>query len=411
MPHDHATPGGGAFPRLVKGEQRAVWQVLTTVMVIGAGLTGSTLALALARVGFEVDLHEQAPRLDEVGAGISLSPNAVRALAWVGVADDVERIADLPGPGAILHFRTGELLRTVDRDAGFAGGRRRGFMQLRRCELLDALTARIRATPAIRVHLGHRLVSLEATASAVTARFDGGFEGHAQLLVGCDGLRSTVRAVAFEESPPRFTGQLAWRCLVDAQRVRRHLGAGPSALYLGPQRFVNRYLVQQGRLVNVVAIARTERTGREGWFNRSTYGEFASEFAGWHEDVIGLVRHAPQDGLFTWALFDRDPLPDGAPGGWCSPATPRTRCCPSSGSVPRSGSRTRSSWRAASSAMGRGPPLWSVMKRRAWPDAPGRCATRAPRGRSTRPPIPNATARRAALPSCASRTSTTTRRP
>ena len=67
--------------------------------------------------------------------------------------------------------------------------------------------------------------------------------------------------------------------------------------------------MQQGRLVNVVAIARTERTGREGWFNRSTYGEFASEFAGWHEDVIGLVRHAPQDGLFTWALFDRDPLP------------------------------------------------------------------------------------------------------
>ena len=240
-------------------------------MIIGAGLTGATLALALARAGFEVGLHEQAPRFDEIGAGISLSPNAARALAWVGVAEDVERIADLPGPGAILHFRTGELLRTVDREAGFASGRRRGFMQLRRCDLLETLTAKIRATPAIRVHLGHRLVSLEPNSSAVTARFDGGVEVSAELLVGCDGLRSTVRALAFEESPPRYTGQLAWRCMVDSELVSRHLSAGPSAVFIGPQRFINRYLVQQSRLVNVVAFARSERTGREGWFNRSSY--------------------------------------------------------------------------------------------------------------------------------------------
>ena len=277
-------------------------------MVIGAGLTGATLSLALARAGFEVDLYEQAPRLDEVGAGISLSPNALRALAWVGVAKELERVADLPGPGAILHFRTGELLHTVDRGAGFAVESRHGFMQLRRCDLLQALTARIRATPAIRVHLASRLQSLEASASGVTVRFDGGAEGSAELLAGCDGLRSTVRALAFEESPPRATGQLAWRCLVDAHRVRRHLGAGSSAIYIGPKRFVNRYLVDQGRRVNVVAIARSDRTAHEGWFNQTTYEEFEAEYAGWHEDVLGLVRHAPQGGLFTWALFDREPL-------------------------------------------------------------------------------------------------------
>ena len=87
-----------------------------SVSVIGAGMGGLTAALALQKLGFKVRVYEQAPGLGEVGAGLTISPNATRALEFVGLGPFMAEAADKPSAGALVHYRTGEALTRTQRD-------------------------------------------------------------------------------------------------------------------------------------------------------------------------------------------------------------------------------------------------------------------------------------------------------
>ena len=82
----------------------------THVLIIGAGMGGLTAALALQKLGFKVSVYEQAPELAEVGAGLTISPNATRALEYVGLGPFMEANGDTPSTGALIHYKTGEAL-------------------------------------------------------------------------------------------------------------------------------------------------------------------------------------------------------------------------------------------------------------------------------------------------------------
>lgn len=280
---------------------------MATILIIGSGIVGTATAIALGRLGHAVHVFEQAPAFAEVGAGVSLSPNASRALAHLGVEPEVRRLADLPGPASILHFRSGELLRRVERDAGPAGDGSR-FMQMCRSDLLDVLLRQHAQLRGASIELGHRLVDVEHEPAGVVARFANGRRAIGDLLIGCDGLRSQVRTVLHGAGAPAFTGQVAWRFLVPLEPIRRFMGAGSSATYIGPGRIVNRYTVRRGTMVNVVAISRATEPGSEGWLASVPREAFEAEFADWHADVRGLVQGLAEQRLYRWALFDREPL-------------------------------------------------------------------------------------------------------
>ena len=80
------------------------------IAIAGAGIGGLTAAIALRRDGHEVVVYEQASRLSEIGAGIQLSPNANRVLAWLGLLDQVERVAVEPGRGDLRRWEDGSVL-------------------------------------------------------------------------------------------------------------------------------------------------------------------------------------------------------------------------------------------------------------------------------------------------------------
>lgn len=278
------------------------------VIVVGAGIGGLAAALALARAGQRVRVFEQVAALGEVGAGLSITPNAGRALMHLGLGDRLAAIGSTPPLGAIRHYATGEVLVTLVQDHS---RERYGvpLYHVHRADLHAALAAALRAVQSEAIATGVALESLEQGERGVTARFADGSTASADCLIGCDGIHSTTRRILFGNDQPNFTGYVAWRGLIPGELVSADLLDPPLCMTVGPRRMLMRYPLRRGALVNYVAIARRAAWTEEGWSVRSTLREVLDEFADFEPRVRRLLELTPPDRLFKWGLFDRDPLP------------------------------------------------------------------------------------------------------
>jgi FAD-dependent urate hydroxylase len=178
-------------------------------MVIGGGIGGLTAAISLRRAGVEAVVFERAPELREVGAGIALWANAAKALRRLGLYEAVQRHGAEIG-GETRTWR-GRRLFTIP-----AGALRSRFgeanLVMHRADLQATLLA---ALPEDAVKLGAKLESFSQERETVVAHFDDGLEERADLLVGADGLRSTIRAKILGDGSPRYAGFTAWRGIAE----------------------------------------------------------------------------------------------------------------------------------------------------------------------------------------------------
>jgi 2-polyprenyl-6-methoxyphenol hydroxylase-like FAD-dependent oxidoreductase len=175
-------------------------------IVIGGGIGGVTAALALQQGGLDVTVFEQAEELGEVGSGLPLWTNALRALARLGLTDILETIGASVNAGSITTWqgdvladlRTEELLKQL------------GTINtvVHRAELLAML---LKALGEDKVQLGARCVGFSQDAARVCVRFADGREAQGDLLIGADGLHSVVRTQLFGPSKPRYAGYTCWR--------------------------------------------------------------------------------------------------------------------------------------------------------------------------------------------------------
>jgi len=281
-----------------------------SVSVIGAGMGGLTAALALQKLGFKVRVYEQAPALGEVGAGLTISPNATRALDFVGLGPFMAEAADKPSAGALVHYRTGEALTRTQRDGSFKDTYGAEYYQIHRADLHDALVAAVRAHDEEAIRLSHAFDHLEQDENGVTASFKNGTKISSDVLIGADGSRSAVRGSIIDTVQPKFTGQAAFRGMVPAEAVEPYMTIANSTTTMGPGHIFTRYYLRHEKLVNVVGIAKTDAWKEEGWSIPATREEFLTEYQGWNDNVIGIINAIPKDKIFKWALFDRDPIPE-----------------------------------------------------------------------------------------------------
>ena len=275
-----------------------------SIAIIGGGIGGLTAALSLLRAGFDVHVYEQARVLREVGAGVQISPNASRVLHRLGLADELAKLGVRP---LAFHQRRWDdgrtLLRTplgdeVEAHFGYP------HYQSHRADVLAMLTA---AVPAGRLHLGHRLTGFTDRGDRVEARFENGAHIVADGLIGCDGIHSTVRRQLFGEEQPQFTGVVAYRGLVPAERVS-HLDLEVSAqIWMGPGKHMVMYYVAGKRLVNFVGNVERDSWTAESWTERGDIEELRAAFADWDPNLRAVIDSV--DETFIWGLFDRAPLP------------------------------------------------------------------------------------------------------
>jgi salicylate hydroxylase len=280
------------------------------VVIIGAGIGGLTLAIALARRGFRVSVHEQAAALGELGAGLTVSAGAMRVFNELGLWEQVRDITVRSTGMTFVHYKTGAILEgTPDHEWTRRPTSLDHGGQTHRAMLHGLLVDALKAVAPDAIALGRRLKSFRQDEKGVTAGFENGDEVEGDLLVACDGLRSIgYRLILGAENPATFTGVVAIRCMVPRDRAEPYITGGRSMKYVGPGLGFSRYGVRDGSLINCIALARTDAWLSEGWTHACSRDEFLDLYKDFHHDVLGLIENAPTANIFKWALYDRDPL-------------------------------------------------------------------------------------------------------
>ncbi|HAB15301.1 MAG TPA: hypothetical protein DCE44_02510 [Verrucomicrobiales bacterium] len=193
-------------------------------LIIGGGIGGHTLAVALEKLGIASEIFERAPKAGEVGAGLGLWANAVSVLDRLGIVVRDLGLPLLRGEG--VSWRGGVLtkfdLQSVSAEAGADS------YIVHRGELLDAIAARV--SPGT-VRAGKECVRLEQSDHSVLAYFKDGSSAEGDLLIGADGIHSTVRSALWGYTPVRYSGQTCYRGIaplapLEPQVLREILGRG-----------------------------------------------------------------------------------------------------------------------------------------------------------------------------------------
>ena len=287
------------------------------MIIAGAGLGGLTLANCLIREGFEVHIFEQARELGEVGAGVQISANGARVLHWLGLEDALDAVAFTPERGEVRHWKSGEVLAT--RPLGDASVERFGFpyYHLHRADfhqaLADALAAAAATSAApVTLRLGQKVASVAQTETKITVATETGTEIEGDVLVGCDGIHSTVRDALFGADQPRFTGCVAWRATVPTERLPDGHVRPVASNWIGHGGHFVHYYLRGGALVNCVGVTEQDSWVAESWSAKGDKAQFKTDFTDWHDDLHVLIDNT--DACFRWGLFDREPLPQWSKG-------------------------------------------------------------------------------------------------
>ena len=279
--------------------------------IIGGGIGGLSAALALQRAGFRPIVFEQAPALNEVGAGLSLSPSAAHALNHLGLAATLQHKAYHPEEQCVRHYQDGRALSWTNRGRALLERYGERYYLIHRADLHDALAAAVRANDPGAIVLDKRCRALEQDIDGVTVTFLDGTTRRFGAVIGADGSRSAVRQQIFGALEPQYAGYIAWRGVVPMSLVPPEILDPPSGVFIGPGHLVNRYPISCGQALNFVAFAERQAWTEEGWSIRSTVDELLQEFVGWTPLVLRFMELVPPQQLFKWGLFDREPLP-----GW-----------------------------------------------------------------------------------------------
>jgi salicylate hydroxylase len=281
-----------------------------TVTIAGAGIGGLTAALALAQRGFEITVLEAADRLEEVGAGLQLSPNAARVLIALGIAERLESHVVVPEHLVVRNARSGRLLAQGPLGAPSAQRYGAPYWVIHRGDLQAALCAAVAATPGITLRLGCNVESVTAEPDGVVvsaSQQSQPLAARAQALIAADGLWSTLRQQLGHRTAPRPAGQTAWRTLVPVEAAPNNVRAPAVNLWLGADAHLVHYPVKAGRMINVVAIV--DDDWREpGWSTPGALHELLDRFSAehWHASARDLL--VASERWQKWALFDCPPF-------------------------------------------------------------------------------------------------------
>lgn len=276
-----------------------------TIVVAGAGIGGLTAALALAARGFRVIILERAPRLEEAGAGLQLSPNASRVLIDLGLEPLLAPHVIAPESISIMTARTGKEIGRIP--LGEAAAFRYGapYWIIRRADLQTALVTRVSEHPDIDLRLGAQFEDVAVYPKGVTVvqrAGTGRLQEQALALIGADGVWSSVRHQIFPEAQPQFTGSIAWRGTVDAAQLPRGYNSQRVQLWMGTNAHLVAYPMSGGRRINVVAIV-ADKWNRPGWSEPGDVVEIGNHFSAPQWPISARMMIGAVDGWRKWALF------------------------------------------------------------------------------------------------------------
>jgi salicylate hydroxylase len=281
-----------------------------SIGIAGAGLGGLAAAIALRALGRDVVVFEQASRFARVGADINLTPNAVRALDGLGVGEVLRETAARPTHRISRTWDSGA--ETSRLEMGDAAEKRYGSPQLtmHRADVLSALEG---ALPDGVVRLGSKVAGVRQEGDGSVVHFADGDPVAVDVLIGADGIHSAVRTALLGPEQPEFTGVVAYRAVVPADRLDvPDMGAFTKWWGPDPATQIVTFPLNRGRDIFVFATTPQPEWREESWTSPGDVVELRRVYRDFHPDARALLDAC--DEVLKSALYVRDPLPTWSAG-------------------------------------------------------------------------------------------------
>ena len=269
------------------------------VVVIGGGIGGLFAANALIAHGLRVSVHEQAPSLGEVGAGVFLTPNSVRQLQRVGLGPAVEKRGARVGAESRYFRHDGTPIAPVQVTDSSGWNATFG---MHRADLVEMLAAGL---PPEVVHTGHRCSGFEQSDNVARVSFANGAIVEADLVIAADGIHSELRQYVTPPSRPVFHGSVAYRGVIAHRRIP-HWPTDSWLMWLGKGKHFLTFPLRGGKLINYVGFVPADQEMKESWSAPGDPDVLRREFEGWDPRIGSLLSQV--ESTFRWALYDREPL-------------------------------------------------------------------------------------------------------
>jgi len=274
------------------------------VLVAGGGIGGLAAALALVRRGFRVQVLEQAPEIGEIGAGIQLGPNAFHAFDALGVGDKARSRAVFTDcmvmHDAIDEYQVGR----IPTDEKFRQRFGNPYAVIHRVDVHLSLLEGAQETGRVEFFTHTRVEGVEQAADRVTVHCGNGKAYTGQALIGADGVKSVVRQ-QFVNDPPRVTGHVVYRAVVDRKDFPEDLQWNAASIWVGPKCHLVHYPLRGGEQYNVVVTFHS-RNKEEWGVTDGSKEEVQSYFQGICPKARRLI-DLPRTWR-RWATADREPI-------------------------------------------------------------------------------------------------------
>jgi salicylate hydroxylase len=274
------------------------------ILIVGGGIGGLTTALALSRRNLRVHVVEKAPEFGEIGAGIQLAPNALHVLDQVGVLSEIDKHAVYPSRLVWMDAIRGTRITSVDVGDAFRSRYGHPYIVMHRSDLLSALLSACQSSKLITLEPSRNVVAVEDLGEAARVRFADGTIYETDLLIGADGLWSTIRGLICNDMPV-CNGYVAYRGTLPMERMSKHAGLDNVVMWVGPNMHFVQYPVRRAELYNQVAVFRSKRyrPGSDDW---GTVDELDAHYAQTCDDVQAGIKLMWRDK--RWAMHDREPI-------------------------------------------------------------------------------------------------------
>jgi salicylate hydroxylase len=268
---------------------------MKSVAIVGAGIAGLVNALAFARKGVASVVVERVANLQEVGAGLQLSPNATYVLGKLGLNDTLKTLWREPDNICLVSGSTLAPITSVS--AGHAATERWGspYAAIHRATLQKVLLDAVKAEPLITLMLDTKVTTSDEFRALTGETPD--------LMIGADGVWSEFRNSVPHSGTPEFSGLVAWRYIIPEKDAPPFLNPRNVTAFVGPKAHIVAYPLQASGAFNVVALSQGTNPG-ETWAadcNPMSRSEMTAQFAGWHRDIRTLLSYAPKP--TWWPLF------------------------------------------------------------------------------------------------------------
>jgi len=295
-----------------------------TIAIVGAGMGGLAAAGTLRLAGMNVQVYEQAPQFERIGAGIQMMPNSMKVLRRIGIEDRLRRISFQPYSHLNREWDTGEVIRELPMPESLFGA---PYLCMHRADLHDALAS---VVPDGIIHLNKKLVGLDQAGGQVTLTFADGTRAQADAVVGADGVHSVVRDIIIGPDTPLHKGRIAYRAVFPSALMKDPDVAGRSRTkWWGLDRHIVIYYITADRsqVYFVTSVPEpAEWLTRESWSAKGDVKELRREYEGFHPEVRAVLDACPD--CHKWAILEREPLPRWSDervvllGDACHPMTP-----------------------------------------------------------------------------------------